>query len=225
MSNCIYWFGDSWCAGVPGGGTPFANLTSANLNMPYKNYGESGTSIIDMVDTFLKNEKDFTNNDVVIFCLTTSYRFTWINEYNKRITIGTHHSDAKIKTWHVEFANDYFASFLAHHSINTLYYMCLSKGLKPFFVNNFYKLTRSNMLTPDSAWLLPPEINLAQAALAINLITPELAKEDRKDFTSVDWNQQVKILEQYFIPNDDHPTQLGNKKIADCLTEILKYKL
>ena len=58
MTAKIHWFGDSWCEGWPGGGTPFANLTSDYLDMPFENYGKHSTNIIDMVEMFLEKKEN-----------------------------------------------------------------------------------------------------------------------------------------------------------------------
>ena len=223
----LYWFGDSWVSGVNPKIKPFPNLASEILGLPYENLGVIATSIDDMVLAFrLYLDRLSPNTDVVIFCLTSAYRINLVDKDGKLYRMGwSANINVELgKTWNTYFANDYSTSYLAHKSISLLYYMCQSQGIECYFVNSFSTLkSYKNLFTPTNTWLLPPEECLANELLSI--IEPEPLIIDISNLDNQTWLDHKKLLDQYFIPHDTHPNQLGNKKIAELLTDKLKLKL
>lgn len=221
----IHWFGDSWCSGVPNGGVPFVKLTSQQLGMVCVNHGQSNTNIDDMVAKFYSvHTKISPAADIVVFCLTSSYRSTWIDNNNKPTYFTWHKNGELSKLWNLYFANDYSTSFLTFKNINFLYYMCQSLNIKCYFVNSFSTLHNvMNEYTPDSAWLLPKSECLANKLLTI--IAPEIITDDGPQVSRAQWLEHKEKLDNYFIPNDNHPNSLGNEKIAETLTNLLQLRL
>ena len=105
--------------------------------------------------------------------------------------------------------------------------MCKSSNITCYFVNSFTVLVRQdNLLVPDEAWLLPLDRCLANSiSKFLDLVRDGPAVRDEPRFLDKDWLGHKELLEKYFLPNDNHPSQLGNEKIAEFLAEQLKLKL
>lgn len=172
-----------------------------------------------MFNKFLEVKDSIKSDHLVIFCLTTAYRPTWFDDQGREIVLNISDESMEHKIWNTYIANDYFLSYQSHNLLNTLYFMCQTLDIRCLFVNNFFSLKRVNMLTPDSVWLLPPGECLANSVLGLPIKSPEVAIKDRTGFKVSDFSLMKKQLSVYFIPNNDHPNQLGNETIAKFLTK------
>jgi hypothetical protein len=223
MNNKIlHWFGDSWCAGHPGGGIPFPNLTSEKLDYNFINHGVKGTSVEEMLKKFNNVYPSLTSNDIVIFCLTSPARVSLSDTLNFR----TLDKESK-KIWDTYFVTDETLSHLLFNYLNTLYFMCKTSNITCYFVNSFTKLIKQdNLLVPGDAWILPLDQCLASVLVTLfDLKHAGPALNDELRFLDVEWLEHKELLKKYFLPNDPHPNQLGNEKLAEFLTEKLKLKL
>ena len=221
-TKILHWFGDSWCAGFPGGGTPFPNLTSKKLDYNFINHGVRGTSAEQMLKKFNSVYPLLSSNDIVIFCLTTPSRVSLSDTLNH----DTLDKELK-KIWNTYFVTDEILSHLLFNYLNTLYYMCQAKNITCYFVNSFTRLTKQdNLFVPGDTWILPLDQCLANTLVPLlDLVRDGPALRDEPRFLDIEWLEHRELLKKYFLPNDNHPTQLGNEKIAEFLTEKLKLKL
>ena len=73
-------------------------------------------------------------------------------------------------------------------------------------------------LIPDSNWILSKDEFLARSILHIKE-SDFITTKDMPHLLEADWNEQKKMLDKFFKPNDQHPNLLGHRTIAD---EIIK---
>ena len=218
----LHWFVDSWCQGVSGGGIPFSDITSEKLNYDFVNHGVRGSSVEDMLKKFNSVYSELTSDDIIIFCLTSPVRVSLSDNLNFK----TLDKDLK-KIWDTYFATDEILDHLMFNYLNTLYFMCKTRDITCYFVNSFTTLTKQdNLFVPDNAWLLPMNQCLANHIIKLlDTFRRGPALKDESRFSDIEWSEHSELLEKYFLPNDGHPNQLGNEKIAGILTEKLKLKL
>ena len=138
---------------------------------------------------------------------------SWVHQAHKP-------SDVE-KIWNTEIANDYYCSYLASKTLNLLYYMCLVKNITCFFVNAFSPIVNLPInLVPEKNWLLSCDKSLADDFFEIR--EPEPLIGDAGRITKDVWLKHKEKIDIYLIPNDNHPNQLGNDKIAEKLTDIIQ---
>ena len=223
--NRIVWFGDSWTAGVKPSITAFPISVTNSLGLDYVNFGKGGLTYNQIEQLFIEkyNSNFFSTQDAIVFCLTSSYRQRLPHKDGEidlewRTIIDNH------KELVVELANDQFCSFMSFKAINLIYFMCLAKNLTCYFVNAFYPLTTvDNILTPEDVWLKPYTSTLSDSLF--DVFDPEPAINDTPRFSATKWLSHKKKIDQFLIPGDGHPNQLGNDTIAKELTDILKSRL
>lgn len=225
--NRIVWFGDSWVSGVRPDIVAFPKLVSDNLNLECTNLGKPATGYKELLDTFVNNYRFLKSDDLVVCCLTSCYRQTL--RIGETENISLNFSEARLATQKtkslvVDLSNDYFCSSQAFKAINLIYYMCQAKGVTCRFVNSFYHLTNvGENLTPDEAWLINYRHTLVDSFF--DIIEPEVRIHDSPKFTVSKWEQHKEKISEFLIPNDTHPSQLGNEKIAELLADKLKLLL
>ena len=227
-SKKLFWFGDSWTSGVSKSIVAFPEIVSKNLDFTCVNNGSQGSGYQDIQDIFVQNYNLMSSNDTVIFCLTSMYRQNLYDPdgiKHRTLWIHQQHNPTVLeKIWNTDIANNHYCSYLAFKTINLLYYMCVTKNIKCFFVNAFSRITNTTTsLVPETHWLLDPGVSLADDFFEIH--EPEPVIFDVNRITNEVWAMHKQKINQYLIPNDNHPNQHGNNIIAQCLTDLLKLKL
>jgi hypothetical protein len=221
----IIWFGDSWTEDVSSDITPFPKSVTNSLGLGYVNFGKGGFSYNQIEQRFIEkyNSNFFTEQDVIVFCLTSSYRQR-LPHKDGAINLEWRNIIDNHKQLVVELANDEFCSFMAFKTINLIYFMCRAKNLTCYFVNAFYPLTNvGKHLTPEDVWLKPYTSTLADSLF--DVFDPEPAINDTPRFSIEKWVNHKKKIDQFLKPDDSHPNQLGNDIIAKELTDILQSRL
>jgi len=214
----IYWFGDSWVYGddLDSPQTDcFARLVSNHYNAECVNLGENATSIDSIVYKFLAIKDQIKSNDSVFFFLTESNRITIDNKNLlagawENHTVNLHPYN---KYWYKYFDSDIQQQLNLDRNLFLLHNACPQAK----FVNIFS--LNSTKHIPYSAWLLPDDRCIAEFILPYVLKGMQI--EDHPDLLVEEWEEQKKFADLYFKPNFIHPNELGQKKLADKIIELI----
>jgi len=210
----IFTFGDSWAAGWGLKKTEknFTDFLGEALNCRTMNYGESSSSLGQITHEFTCRHKDITSQDLVIVIIPPDTRW-----YTQRGHLIQSMFDYKTKEYKqfIKGKTDYW--FIYHHSlfILTIYSICHYNKIPVIMAHNYGDL----VLMPELQYLIPKNIFLNPR----KSLTKLLKSKDWENNYSLQYNGSSKpLMGDYFIENDDHPNELGHKRISELL--LKKYR-
>jgi hypothetical protein len=189
----------------------FTTLTSNKLNEDFLILGSSYKSIqgmeIDLVD-YIK--QGVAPNATAIFCFPTQYKRCDYIDYKKNLIRGKGDK-------HILRHQARFSEFETTFTINSIYSMCITHNIKPYFISlwSSLDLMPEYSIVPDDVWLLPYNRTLVEEAW---------------DFTDPPetWRTLFKsnnyIYNTYIKPCGNHPNTLGHEKLSSTLYNLLTKK-
>ena len=220
----IWFFGDSWPAGVELDRIPkttqhshrdgaFPALVGERLQVDIVNKAIAGSSQESMLESLL--DCNIKKDDIAIFCCTAKTRRLY------RRDDGTTHG---IQFQHdTTYVNPYEDERVSSHCCALLYYLCMSRGCTPYFFNLFdcvRYVDRMYLEIPESHWLIPKE----ESVLSWLFDPVYFHKYDHHhngNFRA--WlDTESELVQRYIRPCEGHPNLNGHNLIAEYLVEQLQ---
>ena len=231
------WLGDSWTYGFElteeqRTTSSYPMIVSSAFDVDCINLGEVGSSIEYMLYALTKNRHLVSSGDVILFNLTSKYRFLWIEEDGTpAVTLQllarrkpTDYSMVK-EAFQKYFVNEQYVNWKATNMLNSLYLLAKELGATPMFLNIFSRTKFvDDIIVPEENWLLPQDKCIAEYILGYISDKDLVVVEDMPDLTVEEWQQTKPFVEKYIHPLKQHPNVDGHRKIASGLIEELKNK-
>lgn len=207
MNNLIV-YGDSWPFGS-GLDNPcneaFPFLLGKHLNLNVLNCSVPATSIDHLVFYFLKNykEKNFKENDRVLFCLTGQARALRFDENNKPRELHPRGASEFEKAYYKYVHSKTLAEYNLQKNILFCKLLCDSINLKSFFISNWEPIPAD----------IYGDCNFYPLSL-LGILHPERNHElEDKDGISKLWDTSPYMFKHR------HPNAAGHQKIANELAK------
>jgi len=213
----IWVFGDSWPAGCELDSTEFAfpSLIAQHLNVTVKNLSIIGSSQETMIEQF--HESQVSPGDIAIFSCTAKTRRVYRTKHNLLNEIQF--------TPDEQYVNPYEDERKAAQCCSLLYYMVITRGSTPYFLNQFDTSTFDDPMwkeIPENNWLIPRNKSIVSM-----LFDPEYFAR-WNDHTSGDWSfwlkDNNKYCKKYIRPLQAHPNNEGHQIISNFIVDSLVSK-
>lgn len=222
----LYLFGDSWAeengeyeeiyqAGkakeIP---RSLGKLISELCELEYSCHAKGGSSQFGIFMQLLNS--DIQPGDVAIFVLTSPSRRTYFDDKGNSTTV--------MVDLRPEYVSDYQDSWLSAVFCFSMLQYCISKGIKPLFVNTFnigyIELCPLWNSIPDEYWILP-----ADTCVVRELYDPEWFKqyENYRNSDFAEWlDADPKSVSVYIRPCIVHPNMEGRRAMANAISTAVK---
>lgn len=211
----IFTFGDSWAAGagLKKHENNFTYYLGKELGYETQNYGKSGSSLGQITHEFIRQHDKISSDDLVVVIIPPDTR--WYTQ-NKGIIQSMQDYKSKEYKQFLKGKTGYW--FLYHHSlfIHTIYNICKTKNISVILAHNYGEL----VFMRELGKLIPKDIFLDTT----KSLTKLLGEKEWQDNYQLDINgpPAEHFVGDYFIKNDNHPNELGHKRISELL--LKKYR-
>jgi hypothetical protein len=229
MNRKILCFGDSWAAGAElrREEHPFVHWFAKHLNLPYHNYGKEGSSLAEILFTLLTT-KNISSDDIVIVVTPPDARS--YDEENEKIVTATIYEDncsyTQRKNLKPEFQHRSIFWFEYHHllfinciqktldEIGCDYIMMHSYGNLPCDEKYNLHINRKKFLSDRSLTMILSDVDSEWNNYPDEMYLSNTPSDPTKPPDEL-------FAGKYFEGKVNHPNELGHKKIAELLHDIL----
>jgi hypothetical protein len=207
----LVWIGDSWTAGFPGPAEKsFPALVGNNLGINVCNYARPGSSIPELLiqfDQWKSSEYFPDKNYILIACITGNNRFYWKND--DWFTVAPWDATAdNVKNFYKHAYNKEAVDFYNTSCIGNLKNLCNDLNIPLYLIRNFEHMFKDC-----------EKYSLFDTGLLQFLL----------DDNNIVWNNDIKNqikdeqIGKGLFTSCGHPNDAGYKKIADVLTDKLRF--
>jgi hypothetical protein len=232
VNKLIVWCGDSWTYGAFLGNNRkrinFAGIVSKELNVPYVNISQPGSSIGHLsfkLRQILQIKSKFPKHEIfVLFGLTYPGRFCVQNDFGEKITVGVNSFDiCGFKDWASDVFSNQHAANESCLNLRWLADRCINLNINFKFYNilcSQQDLSHSEFFNYlDSAdWIIDWDFNLLGGLY-------DLEKFDVNKLHLLERTSHgKKTIKEYFL-EDKHPNMQGHKKIANIMLPYIQKEI
>lgn len=221
--STVHCFGDSWAAGAELADSeyPFVHWLAQSLSMPYKNHGVAGSSLGIILHALITQCSNITKHDIVVVIIPPDTRWYDQNEHGFYSVQNYQRAD------YFRFLNNKTLEWFTYHHavfVYTMQKLLNDLGCRYVLAHNYGQISsynKYNLPWDHSCFLSDRSLTdlLSGHTIAWQGYPDHLPAETRYD---QDGPPPEVFTGIYFAGCQQHPNELGHKKIAELILEKIR---